>query len=129
MSPDLLIGFWPDKSDWLITLDAAAAHMTHAPFLLNTMSKPLVWIADQVYVRCRMSRLKTATAGDQASLQALRHKPKAPVRTERPTTEVLQNDGPPKDMLRGPSRPAPINLPPRTRRNAVSATHAGPNDL
>ena len=129
LSPDLMIGFWPDKSDWLITLDAASAHMTHAPFLINTMSKPLVWLADQVYVRCTMSRLKTATAGDQASLQALRHKPKAPVRTEQPTTEVFQYDGPPKDMLRGPSGPAPINMPPRTRRNAVSATHAGPNDL
>jgi len=48
---------------------------------------------------------------------------------ERPIAEVLQYEGPPKDMLRGPSGPAPINLPPRTRRNAVSATHAGPTDL
>ena len=113
LSPDLLTGFWPDKSDWVITLVAAAAHITHAPFELNTMSKPLVWLADQVYVRCKMSRLKTATAGDQAFLETLRHKPNAPVRTELPTTEVLQYDGPPKDMLRGPSGPAPINMPPK----------------
>ena len=48
---------------------------------------------------------------------------------ERPIAEVLQYEGPPKDMLRGPRGHAPITLAPKTRRNTVSATHAGPNDL
>jgi hypothetical protein len=42
----MLLGFWLDKQDWMITLDASSAEMTHAPFLLNTMPKHLVWIAD-----------------------------------------------------------------------------------
>ena len=129
MSPDLLTGFWPDKSDWLLALDSAGACMTNAPFLLNTTPGSLILLADQVYARCKMTRMKTATAGDQASFQALLQRPKGPIQTVHPTAEVLQYEGPPKDMLRGPFGPAPINMPPRARRNAKPAIHPGPNDL
>ena len=127
LSPDLVVGFWEDKSDWLITLDAASAQMTNAPFLLNTIPKHLMWIVDQTYVRCKMSMLKTATAGDQASLQALQQKPQPAPQQPAPQ---LQYEGPPKDMLSGPRGRAPITLAPKkARRNAVSATHTGPSNL
>ena len=127
LSPDLVVGFWEDKAVWLITLDAASAQMTNAPFLLNTIPKHLLWIVDQTYVICKMSMLKSATAGDQASLHALQQKPQ-PV-PQQPAPQ-LQYEGPPKDMLSGPRGHAPITAAPKkSRRNAVSATHTGPSNL
>ena len=105
LSPDLVVGFWKDKADWLITLGAASTQMTNASFLLNTIPKHLLWIVDQTYVRCKMSMLNTATAGDQASLQALQQKPQ-PV-PQQPALQ-LQYEGPPKDMLSGSRGHAPL---------------------
>ena len=110
LSLDIVVGFRADKSDWLRTLDAASAQMTHAPFLLNTIPKHFVWIVDQIYVRCKTSKLRTATAGDQASLQALQQKPQPAPQLLRHATQLLQYKGPPKDMLRGPRGHAPITL-------------------
>ena len=56
LSPDV-VGFWEDKSDWLITLDAASAQMTNAPFLLDTIPKHLVWIVDQTLLDCNTALL------------------------------------------------------------------------
>ena len=103
--------------------------MTNAPFLLNTTPGSLILLAERVYARCKMTRTITATAGDQASLQALLQKPKEPTQTVHSATEALQYNGPPKDMLRGPCGPAPINMPPRARKNAKPAVHSGPSEL
>ena len=62
LSPDIVVGFWQDKFDRLITLDAASAQMTNSLLLLKTIPRHLVWTVHQTYVRCKMSMLKTATA-------------------------------------------------------------------
>ena len=125
LTPDLVVGFWSDKADWLITLDATSAEMTNGEH--KTLPKQLLWVMDQTYTRCKMFHLNTATAGDQASMRALQQPPRP---LPKQPAHQLQYEGPPRDMIRGPRGHAPINIASnKCRNNAISATHAGPGDF
>ena len=125
LTPDLVVGSWSDKADWLITLDATSDEMNNGE--RKTLPNHLLWVMDQTYTRCKMFHLNIATAGDQASMRALQQPPRpAP---QRPAPQ-LQYEGPPHDMTGGPRGHALINIASRnTRNNAIPAAHVGPGNL
>ena len=47
LTPDLVVGFWADKADWLVTLDATSEEMTNGE--RRTLPKHLLWVMDQTY--------------------------------------------------------------------------------